>query len=66
MDEKEYSYVAAYFILFLLPRGRVVHRPSRDADNERFRSAREGSGYEIDRRVSTSIQDTGLGLGLRL
>lgn len=42
VDEKEYSYVAAYFILFLLPRDGVVNRASRDADNERFWRVGEG------------------------
>jgi len=32
VDEKEYSYVAAYFVLFLLPRGGVVNRAGGDAD----------------------------------
>lgn len=44
VDEKEYSYVAAYFILFLLPRDGVVNRASRDADNEGFWNVGEGSG----------------------
>ncbi len=43
VDEKEYSYVAAYFILFLPSRGRVVNRASRDADDKRLGSAGEGS-----------------------
>jgi hypothetical protein len=39
VDEKEYSYIAAYFVLFLLPRGGVVNWASGDADNERVGSA---------------------------
>jgi len=41
VDEEEYSYVSAYFVLLLLGRGRVVDRASGDADNERLWDAGE-------------------------
>lgn len=66
VDKEEYSYIAAYFVLFLLPRGGVVNRSSRDADKERVWSAGEASREEVDGCERTSIQNTCMGLGLGL
>jgi hypothetical protein len=35
VDEEEYSYITTYFVLFLLARGGVVDRASREADHKR-------------------------------